>query len=38
MYFRPLSSQMYVPSPLTMVGTGEFSYDDMRVKCIHRWS
>src|SRR4051812_50061336 len=21
-----------------MVGTGEFSYEDMRVKCIHRWS
>ena len=20
------------------VGTGEFSYEDMRVKCIHRWS
>src|SRR3712207_5209556 len=29
---------MYVPSPRTMVGTGAFSYDDMRVKCIHRWS
>src|SRR5690349_16108204 len=21
-----------------MVGTGAFSYEDMRVKCIHRWS
>ena len=37
-YFFPFVSQMYAPSPRSMVGTGLSAYADILVKCIHRWS
>jgi hypothetical protein len=33
-----LVSQMYAPSPLSMIGTGRVAKLDIRVKCIHRCS
>src|SRR4029450_6186095 len=37
-YLRPLVSQMYAPSPRSMIGTGLVAKPDIRVKCIHRCS
>ena len=37
MYFLPCESQMWWPSPLTMIGTpGPSVITDWRAKCIHR--
>ena len=39
MYLRPVESQMWWPSPLTMMGTpAPLSMTDWREKCIQRWS
>jgi hypothetical protein len=39
MYLLPLSSQMWWPSPLTMMGhLAALARGPWRVKCIHRWS
>ena len=38
MYFLPFESQMWWPSPLTMMGTPCSSSTDWRAKCIQRWS